>query len=157
MEIRRPHTFPEIQRNLGHSQAMKLGLRTTTSPGTGLSRGAPLAVSRLRAGAGGREGQLHMWERTGRWREKSVVVMKIPATFISFPFSIINSQVIFTLMCIYFMQNLLVGHKVLFLQFPVGYLFFCAPSSSGLGTLCSSSVSILCDWQGELTGGLIRP
>ena len=59
--------------------------------------------------------------------------------------------------CIYFLQYLFQYLKFLFLQFLLGIFFFCATSSSGLGTVCSFSERIISVWQGELMEGLFQP
>ena len=53
-----------------------------------------------------------------------------------------------TFISIYFMLNLLPGHKLLFLQFLLGYLFLLGSPSSGLGTRLSFS-GISSVWWGE--------
>ena len=64
---------------------------------------------------------------------------------------------LFTFISIYFMLNLLPSHKFCFFSFFWDIFFFCATSSSGLGTICSFSVRIISMWQGELMYRLILP
>ena len=59
--------------------------------------------------------------------------------------------------CIYFLQHLFPYLKFLFLQVLLGYLFFWATSSSGLGTVCSFSERVISVWRGELMEGWSNP